>query len=249
MKKLALAAAVAALLTTAVRAEDAVATPAAVPDNAVSFNVAAISDYRYRGISQTRLQPALQGGADYVNNPTGLYAGAWASTITWIKDAGGDGHVELDLYAGKRGQVSADVSYDVGVLTYVYASNSLPVSANTTEIYGQLGYGPAYVKYSHAVTNLFGFADSKNSGYLDIGANIDAGDGWTVNLHGGRQNVRHNDAASYTDWKLGLTKDFGAVTGALAVIGTNAQESAYTSAANGKFLGKTALQLTFSKVF
>jgi uncharacterized protein (TIGR02001 family) len=249
MKKLALAAAVAALLTTGARAEDAAATPAAVPDNAVSFNVAAISDYRYRGISQTRLQPALQGGADYVNNPTGLYAGAWASTITWIKDAGGDGSVELDLYAGKRGQVSADVAYDVGVLTYVYASNSLPVSANTTEIYGQLGYGPAYVKYSHAVTNLFGFADSKNSGYLDIGANIDAGDGWTVNLHGGRQNVRHNDAASYTDWKLGLTKDFGAVTGALAVIGTNAQESAYTSAANGKFLGKTALQLTFSKVF
>ncbi|QJD89856.1 hypothetical protein HH213_06910 [Duganella dendranthematis] len=249
MKKLALAAAVAALLTTGARAEDAAATPAAVPDNAVSFNVAAISDYRYRGISQTRLQPALQGGADYVNNPTGLYAGAWASTITWIKDAGGDGSVELDLYAGKRGQVTADVAYDVGVLTYVYASNSLPVSANTTEIYGQLGYGPAYVKYSHAVTNLFGFADSKNSGYLDIGANIDAGDGWTVNLHGGRQNVRHNDAASYTDWKLGLTKDFGAVTGALAVIGTNAQESAYTSAANGKFLGKTALQLTFSKVF
>lgn len=249
MKKLALAAAVAALLTTGARAEDATATPAAVPDNAVSFNVAAISDYRYRGISQTRLQPALQGGADYVNNPTGLYAGAWASTITWIKDAGGDGSVELDLYAGKRGQVTADVAYDVGVLTYVYASNSLPVSANTTEIYGQLGYGPAYVKYSHAVTNLFGFADSKNSGYLDIGANLDAGDGWTVNLHGGRQNVRHNDAASYTDWKLGLTKDFGAVTGALAVIGTNAQESAYTSAANGKFLGKTALQLTFSKVF
>ena len=248
MKKLVLAAAVAVVFSTGVRAEEA-APAAAVPDNAVSFNLAAISDYRYRGISQTRLQPALQGGADYVNNPTGLYAGAWASTITWIKDAGGDGSVELDLYAGKRGQVSADVSYDVGVLTYVYASNGLPVSANTTEIYGQLGYGPAYVKYSHAVTNLFGFADSKNSGYLDIGANIDAGDGWTINLHGGRQDVRHNDAASYTDWKLGVTKDFGVVTGALAVIGTNAQESAYTSAANGKFLGKTALQLTISKVF
>jgi uncharacterized protein (TIGR02001 family) len=250
MKQLALAAALIAAFTTGARAEDAAApAPAAVPDNAVSFNVAAISDYRYRGISQTRLQPALQGGVDYVNNPSGFYLGAWASTITWVKDAGGDGSVELDLYGGKRGQVTEAVSYDVGVLSYVYASNGLPVSANTTEIYGQLGYGPAYVKYSHAVTNLFGFADSKNSGYLDIGANIDAGDGWTINLHGGRQDVRHNDAASYTDWKLGVTKDFGVVTGALAVIGTNAQESAYTSAANGKFLGKTALQLTISKVF
>ncbi|MTV42002.1 TorF family putative porin [Duganella radicis] len=240
------AAVVAAFATSAVRAEEA---PAAVPDNAVSFNAVAVSDYRYRGISQTRLRPALQGGGDYVNNPTGLYAGAWASTITWIKDAGGDGSVELDLYAGKRGQLSAEVSYDAGVLTYVYASNALPVSADTTEIYGQLGYGPAYMKYSHAVTNLFGFADSKQSGYLDVGANIDAGGGWTVNLHGGHQKVKRNDAASYTDWKLGVSRDFGAFSGALAVIGTNAQESAYTSAANGKFLGKTALQLTVSKVF
>jgi uncharacterized protein (TIGR02001 family) len=245
MKKLVLAAAVAAVFSAhGVRAEEA-----PLPDHAFSFNVAAASDYRYRGISQTRLQPALQGGADYVNNPTGWYAGAWASSITWIKDAGGDGSVELDLYAGKRGQLSEQVSYDAGVLTYVYASNALAVSANTTELYGQLGYGPAYVKYSHAVTNLFGFADSKNSGYLDLGANIDAGNGLTVNLHAGRQDVKNNDAASYTDWKVGVTRDFGVVTGALAVIGTNANESAYTSAANGKFLGKTALQLIVSKVF
>jgi uncharacterized protein (TIGR02001 family) len=251
MKKFVLAAAVAAAFSTVsaglARAEES--APAAVPEHAVSFNVAAVSDYRYRGQSQTRLQPALQGGADYVHNPSGLYAGAWASTITWVKDNGGDGSVELDLYAGKRGQLAAELSYDVGVLTYVYASNALPVSANTTEVYGQLGYGPAYVKYSHAMTNLFGFADSKNSGYLDIGANLDAGNGLTVNLHAGRQKVKHNDAASYTDWKVGVSRDFGVVSGALALIGTNANEAAYTSAANGKFLGKNAVQLTISKVF
>lgn len=247
MKKIVHAAAIAAAFATvtagAARAEQA------APDNALSFNLAAVSDYRYRGISQTRLQPALQGGADYVHNPTGLYVGAWASTITWVRDAGGDGRVELDVYAGKRGQLSAEVSYDVGVLTYVYADNALPVSANTTEVYGQLGFGPAYVKYSHAATNLFGFADSKNSGYLDIGANIDAGNGLTVNLHAGRQKVKHNDAASYTDWKVGVSRDFGVISGALALIGTNANEAAYTSAANGKFLGKNAVQLTISKVF
>jgi uncharacterized protein (TIGR02001 family) len=140
------------------------------------------------------------------------------------------------------------------VLGYVYPSNDLDkvagfVDANTAEIHGQLGYGPAYIKYSHAVTNLFGFVDSKNSGYLDIGANIDAGEGYTVNLHAGHQKVKHNDAASYTDWKLGVTKDFGIVAGALAVIGTNASETAYASPANGKFLGKTALQLMISKTF
>jgi uncharacterized protein (TIGR02001 family) len=224
------------------------------PDNETSFNAAVVSDYRYRGISQTRLKPALQGGFDYANNPTGIYAGIWMSTIKWTRDAGGDGDVEVDIYAGKRGQVTEAVSYDVGVLTYVYPSNDLKnvrgfANADTSEIYGQLGFGPVYIKYSHAVTDLFGFVDSKNSGYVDIGANIDAGDGYTVNLHAGHQKVRNNDASSYTDWKVGATKDFGAVTGALAVVGTNAGKTAYASPANGKFLGKTALQLTISKIF
>ena len=249
MKKLMLATALAALFSgTAAHAEEA------KPDNEVSFNAAVTSDYRYRGISQTRLKPAVQGGADYISNPTGFYVGAWASTIKWTKDAGGDGDVELDIYAGKRGELVKDVSYDVGVLTYVYPSNGLSgvpgfVSANTTEVYGQLGYGPAYIKYSHAVTNLFGFVDSKKSGYVDLGANIDAGNGVTANLHVGHQEVKNSSAASYTDWKIGATKDFGIVTGALAVIGTNASESAYASPANGKFLGKTALLLTISKTF
>ena len=249
MKKLMLATALAALFSgTAAHAEET------KPDHEVSFNAAVTSDYRYRGISQTRLKPAVQGGADYINNPTGFYVGAWASTIKWTKDAGGDGDVELDIYAGKRGELVKDVSYDVGVLTYVYPSNGLSgvpgfVSANTTEVYGQLGYGPAYIKYSHAVTNLFGFVDSKKSGYVDLGANIDAGNGVTANLHVGHQEVKNSSAASYTDWKIGATKDFGIVTGALAVIGTNASESAYASPANGKFLGKTALLLTISKTF
>lgn len=219
------------------------------PEHEVSYNAAVTSDYRYRGISQTRLQAALQGGADYTNSPSGFYVGAWASTIKWTKDAGGGGDVEIDLYAGKRGEIAKDFNYDVGVLSYVYPSNGLAVSANTTEIYGQVSYGPAYAKYSHSVTNLFGFADSKNSGYLDLGANVEISSGLTLNLHAGRQQVKNNGAYSYTDWKLGLTKDFGIVTGAVAVIGTNAGEVAYASPANGKFLGKTALVVSVSKTF
>lgn len=249
MNKMLLALAVATALTGSLAHADE-----AKPDNEVSFNVAGVSDYRYRGISQTRLKPALQGGVDYVNNPTGLYAGAWASTIKWTKDAGGSGDVELDLYAGKRGQLTADIGYDVGVLAYVYADNGLKhiaglANADTQEVYGQLSYGPAYIKYSHAVSNLFGIVNSKNSGYLDIGATIDLTNGWTGNLHAGHQKVNNNDAASYTDWKVGVTRDFGFVSGALAVIGTNADKSAYASPVNGKFMGKTALQLTLSKTF
>jgi len=253
MKSALLAAACATTFATTFAAGSACAQEAQA-ESSLSFNAAVTSDYRYRAISQTRLQPAVQGGVDFVHNGSGLYVGAWASTIKWTSDAGGDGDVELDIYAGKRGEVAPGVGYDVGVLTYVYPSNGLArvpgfVTANTTELYGQLSYGPALVKYSHAVTDLFGFVDSKNSGYLDLSANLDAGNGFTVNLHAGRQRIAHNNAASYTDWKIGVTRDFGIVTGALAYIDTDASKSAYASPANGKFLGKSALVLTISKTF
>lgn len=249
MKKLIIAAAVMAAFSSGyARAEEP------KPEHEVSFNLAGVSDYRYRGISQTRLQPALQGGADYTHNPSGWYAGTWLSTIKWTSDAHGGGDVEWDIYGGKRGEIVKDVSYDIGALTYVYPANGLAhvsgfANANTTELYGQLGYGPAYVKYSHAVSNLFGFVDSKNSGYVDAGANIEVATGLTVNLHLGHQNVKHVSSASYSDWKVGLSKDFGIVTGALAVIGSNASDSAYASPANGKFMGKTGLVATISKTF
>lgn len=216
------------------------------PDNEVSFNAALTSDYRYRGLSQTRLDPALQGGADYVHNPTGFYAGTWLSTIKWTKDLGGDGNVEWDIYGGKRGNLSADISYDVGGLYYFYPQNGLRPNANTFELYGQLGYGPAYVKYSHSLTNLFGTADSKGSGYLDVGANVDVGSGFVLNLHAGRQNVRHNGAFSYTDYKIGVTKDLGVCSVSLAYVKANT--SGYLSP-SGENLGKSAALLSVSKTF
>jgi uncharacterized protein (TIGR02001 family) len=220
----------------------------AKPDYEVSYNAAVTTDYRYRGLSQTRLKPALQGGADYVNNTNGLYVGTWLSTIKWVKDLGGDGSVEWDIYGGKRGEIVKDVSYDVGGLYYFYPSNSLSPNANTFEVYGQLGYGPAYIKYSHSTTNLFGTANSKNSGYLDVGANFEVADKLVLNLHAGHQKVKHNSAFSYTDYKIGLTRDFGICSVSLAVV--KADTGAYVSPApEFKNLGKTAAVLSVSKTF
>jgi uncharacterized protein (TIGR02001 family) len=227
------------------QAQDAAPAPEAVPDNQVSFNAAVVSDYRYRGISQTRLKPAVQGGADYVNNPTGFYAGTWLTNIKWVKDGGGDGSVEWDVYAGKRGEITKDFTYDVGGLYYYYPSNKLNPSANTFELYAQIGAGPFSIKYSHSTTNLFGFADSKNSGYVDGQFNYDVYEGYILNLHAGHQNVKNNGAASYSDYKVGVTKDFGVVTVALAAVKTNTD--AYVG--RGKNLGKSGAVLTISKTF
>ncbi len=258
MKKLILASAIAAaFIGNTAQAEDAAAAaPAAeVPDNVVAYNVGVASEYRYRGISQSRKDPAFSLGVDYTNNPTGFYAGTWASTIKWVKDDGGDGNVEWDIYGGKRGEIGGGFTYDVGGLYYYYPSNNLKSvsgvdkSADTFELYGQIGYGPAYLKYSHALTDTFATGDS-GSYYIDAGVNYPIDETLVLNLHYGHQSFNNNSAFSYNDWKIGLTKDFGIVSGAIAVIGTDADHASYSGSAWGNtYVGSTTAVVSLTKTF
>lgn len=240
MKKSSLATAVAALVLSSTPLLPTVAQ--AQEASPLSFNIGVVSDYRYRGISQTRLKPAVQGGADFAG-PNGLYVGVWASTIKWIEDFGGDAKVEIDLYGGKKGELAKDLTYDVGVLHYQYPSNKLRPNANTTEVYGALTMGPVTAKYSHALTNTFGNPDSKGSYYLDLTANFDLGDGLTLTPHVGYQKISGpvSKDATYTDYALTLSKAFGAVTPSISFVGTDASKSFYSSPVNGKVLGKNGV--------
>ena len=211
------------------------AAPAAPePDYTLSFNVGAVTDYRYRGISQTRKKPALQGGADF-SHKSGFYVGTWLSTIKWIKDGGGDAPIEWDIYGGYKG-TAGPIGYDVGLLRYQYPSHDLAISPNTTEVYAAGTWGPATLKYSHATTNLFGFADSKNSYYLDLSATFDMGNGWSLTPHIGYQKVKNNSPFSYTDYSVTVGKDLGnGLSASLALVGTDNDNYI---APNGKNLGK-----------
>lgn len=217
-------------------------------ESTLSFNAGVVSDYRYRGISQTRLQPALQGGVDYAHK-SGLYLGAWGSTIKFIKDtgtqngvAGVNGSVELDVYGGYKGAVGS-VAYDVGVLRYEYVRNNLQIvpgfaNANTTEVYGAATFGVFTAKYSHALTNLFGNPNSKDSYYVDLSAAFDMGNGYTLTPHVGYQSVKNVANASYTDYSVTLAKDLGkGLSATAAVVGTNADQGFYSLL--GKYNGKT----------
>ena len=209
----------------------------ATPEHSFTFNAALTSDYRYRGISQSRLKPAISAGADY-SHASGLYVGTWLTSIQWIKDAGGDAPLEWDLYGGYKG-TAGPLGYDVGLLHYHYPRHRLGVSPNTTEVYGALTWNVLTLKYSHALTNLFGFADSRHSGYLDLSATFDLGDGWSVVPHVGRQWVRHNSASSYTDYAVTVNKDFGnGLVASAGVQGTNANKALYTTP-SGRFTGRT----------
>jgi uncharacterized protein (TIGR02001 family) len=202
-------------------------TAPAAPESAIAYNVGVVSEYRYRGIAQTKGDPALQGGVDYTD-ASGFYLGAWGSTIKWIKDAGSNatGPVELDLYGGYKFE-AAGLAYDVGYLRYQYQGNTYnkvagAVNANTDEVYGAATYGVSTLKYSYSLSDLFGNANSKGSTYWDLSATFDLGNGYTLVPHAGRQTIKNVPTLSYTDVALTLNKDLGdGLSASLSAISTN----------------------------
>jgi uncharacterized protein (TIGR02001 family) len=226
--------------------------PAASP---ITANITITNDYRYRGISQSNFLPAIQGGFDYAHE-SGFYIGNWNSSISWINDGYAlsqptpSAPIEMDFYAGfKKELIAPGFASDIGILQYFYpvanlqtnscssasytdnARQSCGVNPNTTETYiaQNFTFGPVtgFVKFSYALTDLFGIYDSKGSYYPDLTVNYDTGVfGLTLNGHVGYQYVANNKSNynySYTDWKLGITKDFGGGLSAnVSYVGTNA---------------------------
>ena len=100
-----------------------------------SGSVLLISDYLYRGISQTDEGPALQGSLTIATD-SGWYASLWGSNIKF-----GQGSMELDLSAGRSFALSADWTLDLGLMQYRYPKgDNSAEQVNFIEGYGKLLY-------------------------------------------------------------------------------------------------------------
>lgn len=263
------------LLALSVLAEEAAVTQHkedihVIPASAhtVTGNVSLASDYIYRGISQTNGRPAIQGGFDYAH-ASGFYAGVWGSSISWLTDSPAvtgatSAQMELDTYFGFKNSLAGDFSYDVGFLRYNYPASyvaTLPAGAakaDTDELYGAISYKFITVKYSHSLGNVFGIDKSRGTSYVDLSANYPIPDtGFTVSAHAGKQTYRGtvadglaaaNSDPTYTDYKIGVTKDFGGFVVGLAYSDTNANKTQYTNALN-RYLGRDTVVLSLSRSF
>ena len=133
------------LAGTALAAAPAFADEADAPsDFTVSGNVALTTDYRFRGVSLSAGDPAIQGGIT-VSHASGLYVGTWASSID-----GGDvyGEQELDLFAGWSGEVASGVTFDAGLLLYAYPTNEPRISDGESESKVHAQYWEPYASIS-----------------------------------------------------------------------------------------------------
>ena len=294
MKKLLIASAVASALAAPFAAMAAETSPHTFVGNA-----SLVSQYIFRGLSQTNGKPAIQGGLDY-SHASGFYAGTWLSNISWFTDQNANtksapislaspgsvgfpyapnqsntASLEWDFYGGfKNSFGGGDWNYDVGLIEYYYPGTYDNLGAyrkpNTTEVYGLIGYKWVSLKYSKGVsTNTFGVNESKGADYLDLSATIPlGGSGFNLLAHAGRYNFPgdantiywgasggNNNTFDYTDYKLGLTKDYLGYTFGLAWTHANTKDAApdgQTTAymnAFGKNIGGNRAVLSVTKTF
>jgi len=230
-----------------------------------SSNVSLVSDYIFRGISQTGANPGLQGGFDLAHS-SGLYAGLWGASISTLSDAGvaansgiANAGLELDTYAGYKGTAGV-VSYDVGYLRYNYPGTYAAgvTKADTDEVYAAVSYSILTAKLSNALGDTFGVAKASGTTYAELNAAYAIPDtGISLGAHYGVQTYKGTvaDASkaagndpTYSDYKLSASKDFSGYVVGIAFSGTSSTTPFYTNV-QGKKLGKDTTVLSLSRAF
>lgn len=183
----------------------AVAVPS-VASAEITTELSVVSNYLFRGVTQTDGAVAVQGGLEY-GHASGFYAGVWASNVDF-----GDGtSVEFDPYFGFAGEIEG-FGYDIGYAYYGYPDS--PSAIDFGEIYGELSYGVfalglAYTVHSEASDDLF--TDGDIYYYGSVGVPLQGGYslGFTVGYYDFDVDGEGGVDASYVHYAANLTKDVG----------------------------------------
>ena len=197
----------------------------------ISGNVALTTDYRFRGISQTDRDPAIQGGFDWAHD-SGFYLGTWGSNVQFA------GSLELDYYAGYAGNITDNIGFDVGALYYDYPGGDLGggVDPEYYEVYGGLSgdVGPVGLSGTVSYSPDY-FGETGKAFYYDLGASYDLPAEFSLSAHFGYQTIDDgsvnddgffsSDEDSYKDWSFGVSRSFMGADLDLSYIDTNLGKS------------------------
>ena len=161
-KTFVLALAAAAILPAALIATPAVAQDAPASPITVNGGATLVSDYRFRGISQTDKRFAVQGTLT-VSHESGLYGTVWGSSIDDYVANGAD--QEIDFIVGYKKTIGG-TTIDGGVLYYYYPGSG---GANSDFVEPYLAADLSAGIPSTPITLSAHFGHSFGPSYLTIG--------------------------------------------------------------------------------
>lgn len=208
LNKLALALSLAVLaLPMSAMAQDAAADATA---SNVSWNFSLNSDYVFRGISQTNKDIAVQGGLDYSFGDSGWAIGTWGSNVDF---GAGSPDLEIDTYIGWSHALSDKWNFNILLDRYNYLGES--------KSYGHIDYNELIGKFTYNDMITFTAAYSDNYANLDFTETyFNVAGKWALgddfNLNAGVGHTDFSDGVQgYTDWNLGISRQFGPMNAAL----------------------------------
>lgn len=197
----------------------AMAAPAFAADeeSAFSGSLDFVSDYTFRGISQTNEDPALQLGLDY-GFDGGFYVGAWGSNVDFVPGDGAD--FELDLYLGWAGDITESVAIDLQLVRYIYPGTSSGVDYDYNEFIGVLSLAEV-VDFTLGYSN-DALASDEDGIYYAVSGSY--GLPWwelSLDLSLGYYDLDDVAGDSYTDYSVGLSREFGYVNASFTYVNTD----------------------------
>lgn len=172
----------------------------------------AVSDYDYRGWSQSAKDPALQASADYAVGETGFSFGAWASNVDF--GPGSDADIELDIYANYVGEINDTFAITAGITYYAYPGSD--TAGEYPEAYVGFNAGNFAFKQWYA-DKLFDGPESAQ--YTEANYTQPIGDNFTLGFHVGYawgdawDNAELIDYALQANWTFNKFTVFGKFTG------------------------------------
>lgn len=185
----------------------------------------AVSDYDFRGFSQSAKDPALQASADYAFGDSGFSMGAWASNIDFEPL---DGDLELDVYVNYIGKINDTFSWTTGLTYYTYPGSD--DIGEYPEIYVGFNAGSFSFKQWYA-DSLY---DSDVSGlYSEANYTVPIGESFSLAFHAGYAWGDAWDAEEVVDYAVQGNFTAGKFTIFGKFTGTDASEAnEYTSDVN-----------------
>jgi uncharacterized protein (TIGR02001 family) len=191
-----------------------------------SANLGVVSDYSFRGFSQSDDSAALQGGFDWTHN-SGAYLGLWGSTIDLA-----DADVEFDVYGGWGGTLDNGMNWKLGGIYYIYPGASSSRDYDYIEATGSLGYDFGFLSANLGMNispDFFAGSGFATYSYANAAVPITLGQEFDLSLTGnvGNQTVQDNRAfgsPDYVDYGLGVRAGYAGYTASLQYIGTDLDE-------------------------